>query len=180
MKEKIDKKLRCVFETYPYLHKKIYPFKNFTSVVLEGYLVTKKECVEFNVRSESDAENLSFYARVLVPENYISKGVEVYDLYKKIDVNFIKNNYPEHLHFNEYNTLHGNLICTHISGCEQYSDNIIFENINSAHYYYLNYINLKNKNPFNMKEYSHGLKGLEEFEKERLKKDEKRKRNFLH
>lgn len=174
------KKLGRVFETYPYLRRKQFPFNDFSSIILEGYLVTKKECVDFNVKSEIDAEYLSFYARIIIPKDYMSKGVEVYDLYKKIDVDFIKKNYPQHLHFNALNTVHGNLLCTHISGCEKYCDNIIFEIINSAHYYYLNYVNLKNNNPFTMKEYSHGSKGIEEFEKERLKRNGKRKGNYLY
>ena len=175
MMEILENNLKQVFETYPYLKRKIFPLNNSFPVILEGYLVTKQECINFKVRSENDAENLSFYARILIPKNYIFNGIEVYDLYKKIDIDFIIKNYPKHLHFNAFNTVHGNLICTHINGCEKYSNNIIFENINSAHYYYLNFLNLKNGNPFNMEEYSHGSKGREEFESERWKRNGKGK-----
>lgn len=172
---KLENKLKQVFEVYPYLHRKVYPFKEYYPAFLEGYLVTKQECNECKISCESDATYYSFYARIFVPNDYESKGIEVYDLYKKIDTEFIINNYPEHFHFNKLNTNHGNLICTHLKGYEIDSDNIIFENINSAHYYFLNYINLKNGNSFNMKEYSHGRKGIKEFFEEKDKKNGKRK-----
>ena len=175
MKDKVEDKLKEVFENYPYLHKKILPLNAYLPIVLEGYLVTKQECIDCKIRSESDAKYFSFYARIFIRLKYKYEGIEVYDLYQKIDVNFIYKNYPEHLHFNEFNTVNGNLICTHINGCESYSDNIIFENINSAHFYYLNYINLKNGNTFNMKEYSHGSKGLKEFNAERKKQNGRKK-----
>ena len=85
MTEILENKLKQVLETYPYLHRKKFPLNNCFPVILEGYLVTRQECINFKIRSESDAENLSFYARILIPKNFIFNGIEVYDLYKKID-----------------------------------------------------------------------------------------------
>lgn len=175
MKELVESKLKKVFEIYPYLHRKFIPLNDYFPIVLEGYLITKKECIDCKVRNESEAEYFSFYARIFIPKRYECEGIQVYDLYKKIDVDFIRKNYPNHFHFNALDTNNGNLLCTHINGCEIYCDNVIFENINSAHYYYLNYKNLLNGNSFNMEEYSHGQQGREEFNKERIKQNGKRK-----
>lgn len=175
MKEKLEDKLNQIYEIYPYLHRIFVPFKDCFPIIIEGYLVTKQECKEYKVRSKEDAEFLSFYARIFIYENYEYVGTEVFDLYKKIDINFIIEKYPKHFHFKKIDTDNGNLLCTHINGSEVYSNNIILDNINSAHYYYLNYINLKNGRPFNMKEYSHGQRGREEFIKERNKMYGKKK-----
>lgn len=167
MSKNIETYLRQVYNTYPYLKRILLPSNYQFPIMLEGYLVTKEECQLYFIKCKEDAALCSFYARVIINNNYLSNGIHVYDLYRKIPAEYILKIHNKHAHFNGINTTYGTLLCTHIEQDFTNCKNPILYMINSAHYLYLNYINLLNGNQFVMDEYSHGLQGRKEFENER-------------
>lgn len=169
MNELIDKFINELLDEYPYLKKILLPTVEKFPLLFEGYLVRKEEIELYGITSEENASLISFYARIIVPKDYIFTGVEVYDVFKKIPVDYIIKNHYNHAHFNDINTRMGTLLCTHIENDTLWYRNPILANINTAHYLYLNYVNLQNNNLFNMKEFSHGYKGIQEFIIERSK-----------
>ena len=167
MEKELISKLDEVQKEYPYLKRIYFPFKCCFPIILEGYLVNKQDCELYKIKNNNEASLVSFYARIYIPENYKKFGISVYDLNKKIDTEFIIKNYYSHAHFNSLDTPDGTLLCTHILEDILGRDNLILDIINSAHFLYLNYLNLLNGNKFNMDEYSHGRKGYEEYINER-------------
>lgn len=163
----IESNLQEVYDTYPYVKRILLPTKYEFPIMLEGYLVTSEDCQLYHIKCEEDAALCSFYARVIIKNDYIVNGIDVYDLKKKIPAKYILEIHNKHAHFNGIDTTYGTLLCTHIRQDFSEYKNPILHMMNSAHYLYLSYINLLNGNEFVMDEYSHGLKGREEFENER-------------
>ena len=178
MNEFTEKFINEMLEEYPYLRKVLLPTAEKFPLLYEGFLVRKEEIKLYGIANEKDASLISFYARIIIPNDYIFMGIQVYDVFKKIPVEYIIKYHYDHAHFNDINSGMGTLLCTHIVSDTLGYSNPILANVNTAHYLYLNYVNLQNEKSFNMKEFSHGHKGIQEFIIERSKKNERYKRKF--